>query len=158
VACHPQGVRLRVHPDYRELGLFRHAVANEPSKGDASYKNYLFGLFRNIGINGVADPFTPPSEWINLPAGKPEVWSFMQQEVRKDVAAEQFAFDKAVWDKIGPAKLMTEAELVAAGAPVIMAGLRSENPQELKATRDARQKTVNKAPEASLKGAAPTPA
>lgn len=121
-------------------------------EGDGDSLNYIFGLFRNIGTSGASDPFTPPQAWQDLPSVKTEAWSvlnrgFDHDNIVKgsDLARTQFEQDKAIWDRIGPPKFLVESEVVAAGAPVILAGLRSENPQEPKATRDARKPKSSKA-------------
>jgi hypothetical protein len=124
--------------------------------------NYIFGLFRNCGENAVLDQFTPPKAWTDLPSnGKTELWEFLNSNGASDGPVEltkQYQnVDKAIWDKIGPAKLLTEAEVIAAGAPVILAGLRSENPQEEKYLRDARNDAKNKKKEVSLKATPPMP-
>jgi hypothetical protein len=118
--------------------------------------NYIFGLIRNCGTNAVSDQFTPPKVWTDLPSnGKTELWELIAahgtDQSPKSLTAQYKEVDKAVWDKIGTAKFLTEAEVVAAGAPVIYAGLRSENPQELKATRDARNAEKGKEVQTSLR-------
>lgn len=111
--------------------------------------NHIFGLIRNCGPNARADQFTPPKAWTDLPSnGKTELWEFVDDT--KKLTAQYKAVDQAIWDKIGPAKLLTEAEVVAAGAPVILAGLRSENEQEYKSVREAREQKKGKTAEKSL--------
>lgn len=78
------------------------------------HPNHIFGLFRNIGGSAIKDPFTPPKAWTDLP--------------------EQTKTQMEIW-KEGKTVLMTEADLVAAKAPVIMAGLRSKFPPQEKAVR-----------------------
>ena len=112
-------------------------------KGEGSNLNYLFALFRNIGSGAPADPFTPPQGWRDLPSVGPEAWEQIADP--KALALAQAESQRAVWDKIGPATFLTESEVVAAGAPVIMAGLRSEYPQETKAERDAKLNKPGKA-------------
>ena len=112
-------------------------------KGKGESLNYIFALYRNIGSGAPADPFTPPKAWQDLPSVTPEVWQFVQDP--KEFAQSQSAAQREVWDRIGPPKFLTESEIVAAGAPVILAGLRSENPQEPKATREARKPKPPKA-------------
>jgi hypothetical protein len=117
-------------------------IATELGEDEGDSLNYIFGLFRNIGTNGPSDPFTAPKAWQDLPTVKTEAWTLLNMEGTvhvDDLAKTQFAEDKAIWDRIGPPKFLVESEVVAAGAPVILAGLRSENPQEPKATRDARK-------------------
>ena len=116
------------------------AVSNNPPTGVGSARNYIFGLFRNIGAEGSVDPFTPPKEWTNLPSVKPEAWQAVSDVQFADtgpmlLAKEQFEADKKIWNALGKAKLMTEEEVVAAGAPVILAGKRSQFPQQEKSQR-----------------------
>lgn len=106
-------------------------------RGEGESLNYIFALFRNIGYGAPADPFTPPKAWRDLPSVTPEAWQFVQDP--KTFAQAQSEAQRVVWDRIGPPKFLTESEIVAAGAPVILAGLRSENPQEPKETREARK-------------------
>lgn len=129
----------------KEAGFeFVRAVANSvytgsnlgtPS-GTGSNLNYIFALYRNIGSGAPADPFTPPKAWTKLAEVVPETWQFVQDP--KEFAKAQSAAQRVVWDKIGPPKFLTESEVVSAGAPVTMAGLRSEFPQEPKSVRDAK--------------------
>jgi hypothetical protein len=124
------------------------------SSGKGGHPNYIFMLVRNVGTGNVGDPFTPPKEWTDLPKVTPEAWEEISDPKR--LAAEQYAVQKTVWDKIGPPKFLTEKQVVAAGAPVIYAGLRSEFPQETKASRD--QKKAAKAPKAVADPFATSPA
>jgi len=104
----------------------------------SSHKNYIFALYRNIGRGLVEDPFTPPKAWTDL--SDPYSGDMSPKNV--------FDVQKALWEKNGPTKLLTEAEVVAAGAPVILAGRRKEGaaPEE-KSAREAREsKTPKKAP------------
>lgn len=64
---------------------------------------------------------------------------------------------REIYDSIN-VKFMSEAELVKAGVPVTLAGLRSQNPQELKSTRDARNAKAGKTAEKKLFNTAPEPA
>lgn len=118
-------------------------VLADELQGEGESLNYIFGLFRNIGTGGSSNPFLPPQGWRDLPSVKTEQWSFEGDYA--DLAVTQFNEDRAIWDRIGPATFLSESEIVAAGAPVILAGLRSENPQEPKATRDARKSKPAKA-------------
>jgi hypothetical protein len=112
--------------------------------------NYVFGLFRNIGANKCTNPFAPPEEWTTLPDVMPEAYQALTGSpdnfilYASHVAAKQEEYHKQVWDKIGPAKLLTESEVVAAGAPVILAGKRSEYPQQDKTEREAAENFHNK--------------
>ncbi len=127
-------------------------------------QNHIFGLFRNIGAGAIKDPFTPPKAWTNLPKVVPEAWNAMFSETldvfnddavnakgepieggaeceyssTEMLAKVQRTRQLAVWEKIGPAKFLTEAELVAAKAPVIYAGVRTEFPPEPKAAREKK--------------------
>src|SRR3546814_13991524 len=40
----------------------------------SSHKNYLFGLFRNIGTGYVGNPYKAPTEWTKLEQVVPEAW------------------------------------------------------------------------------------
>jgi hypothetical protein len=92
----------------------------------SSHPNYVFGLFRNIGNAAIADPFAPPKEWTDLP--------------------EQTKTQTEIWEETSPTKLITESEAVAAGATIIMAGKRSQYPQEPKTSRDAKEAAAGKKP------------
>jgi hypothetical protein len=110
---------------------------------DGESLNYVFGLFRNIGQGAPVDPFTPPKEWTDLPQVKKELWQcvgspYADEDSTKNLALQYHKSDTEIWNRIGPVKLLTEAEVVAAGAPVILAGRRSEFPQEEKSGREAR--------------------
>lgn len=113
------------------------SVASTPHTSAGSKLNHVFVLFRNIGTGGPADPFTPPKEWSSLPVVVDEAWHRITDS--KELAKNMFDAHKKSWDAIGPAKFLTEKQVVAAGAPVTLAGLRSEFPQELKNTRDAKK-------------------
>jgi len=103
------------------------------------HPNYLFGLFRNITGSRIKDPFTPPKAWTDLPSVVPEAWQLIKPEDRLTLSSEQTTVHKQHWKETGPTKLLTEKEIVAAGAPVIMAGLRSKFPQQDKAARKLLQ-------------------
>lgn len=107
---------------------------HEGSRGNN--KNYIFMLVRNIGVGGDCDSFTPPSGWEKISGDTPEAWQFLDKDTRTKLAEGQHKSHKKVWDEIGSPKLLSEAEVVAAGAPVIYAGLRSANPQQPKAMRN----------------------
>lgn len=129
-----------------------------------SVTNHLFGLFRNCGADRIKDQFTPPKAWTDLPSnGKMELWEFItpvdnNDETPKGLTKQYREVDKPLFDAL-PTKLLTEAEVIAAGAPVILAGLRSENPQELKDVREKRNAAKGKVAETSLRAqaSAPTP-
>jgi hypothetical protein len=105
--------------------------------------NYVFGMFRNIGTGFITDPFTPPKEWTDLPSVMPEAWETVG--LTPEITEKQRAAHKKAWEALGPAKFMTEAELVAAEVPVIMAGLRSSFPPQAKAAREEAKGLIAKA-------------
>lgn len=104
-------------------------LANPDKPTGGSHKNYLFGLFRNIGNGAVPDPFAPPSAWTAL--------------------GENTKTQREIYDSIA-VKFLTRKQLEDAGVPVTLAGLRSTNPQELATTREARNKKAGKTSEAKL--------
>lgn len=114
-------------------------LTGEPSNSNA---NYIFGLFRNIGNGAIKDQFTPPKQWLDLPEVKAEPWQNMTEEQRKDATDAMRVIDTDVWNKIGKPTFLTEEEVVAAGAPVVYAGIRSKFPQQTKAERDAAMSAV----------------
>jgi hypothetical protein len=92
--------------------------------------NYVFALFRNNGPNAVADQFTPPPGWTDLPSVKKETWELIPPSERKQLTKDQVAADQTIWDKIGPAKLYSQQELVAAGVPITLAAIRTPFPPQ----------------------------
>jgi hypothetical protein len=113
--------------------------------GESRNKNYLFGLFRNVGATYVSDPFLPPPEWTDLPEVVPEAWGYLN-DYSKELAREQREAQLPLYNSLPKDAFLTEAELEAMGVPVTLAGIRSDFPQELKSVREARKS----------KGAAPT--
>jgi hypothetical protein len=111
--------------------------------------NYVFALFRNVGPNAVKDQFTPPAAWTDLPDVVPEPWRSLPdtKKLTADIAAAQ----KPFYYKLPNNAFLSEEEVTKAGAPVVLAGLRSTNPQEAKTTRDNRQKAQNVAKAVPLK-------
>lgn len=112
------------------------------------HTNYLFGLFRNIGNGFIEDPFKPPKAWSDLDTVMPEVWDacFDTDTGGKHLAEAQRKYHRAIWDIRGPTDIMTLSEVEKSGAPVIMAGMRTEFPPEPKAKRDeklAKRKETN---------------
>lgn len=95
----------------------------------SSHPNYLFGLFRNITGSRIKDPFKAPAAWTNLP-----------DPYNGDMSPENMTkVQKDHWLANSPTKLMKKSEIVAAGAPVIMAGLRTQYPPEPEATRESKK-------------------
>jgi hypothetical protein len=74
-----------------------------------------------------------------LPIAAPEAWTRLHDT--KGLAKESHEAQTKIWNQIGPAKLLTEAEVVAAGAPVILAAKRTNRPQQKKEEREALEKT-----------------
>ncbi len=99
--------------------------ADDYEENGSSHPNYIFALFRNIGRGKINDPHQPPKEWLDLP--------------------EQTKSQLEIWKENSPTKLISEAEAIAAEAPVYLAGIRSDSPQELKSYREARTTNLNKA-------------
>lgn len=100
---------------------------------------YLFMLARNIGKGNDGNPHKPPKEWQKL-GGTAPLYDLVGEKRTKELANITHEQQTKVWNDIGPAKFLTEEEVVAAGAPVILAAQRTKVPQESKANREARQK------------------
>jgi hypothetical protein len=92
--------------------------------------NHMFGLFRNCGSNSVADQFTPPKSWTDLPSVKREAWELIPAEERKVLTSEHKNADKVIWDKLGPAKMYTQKELEEAGIPITLQAIRTQFPPQ----------------------------
>lgn len=127
------------------IRCFDNSVYTGPNLGGglSPHKNYLFGLFRNIGGGKVENPFQPPKQWTDLPHVSPEQWDF-NERWGTDLTAfadEQAEAQLRIWNKHGPTKILTEKEVTDAGAPVIVAGLRTLFPPQLKSERDEAMKT-----------------
>lgn len=118
----------------------------------SSKPNYLFGLFRNIASGRVKDPFTPPKGWTDLDKVVPEAWEHIKDP--EGLAKEQTEVHTKLWNNLPKGEFYSRKELEDAGVPVTLAGLRSKNPQEPAATREARTNLASK--DAPKK--APTPA
>lgn len=100
-------------------------------------QNHIFGLFRNIGQGSITDPFTPPKQWRDLPEVVPEPYRHLDVGEGFEMANLQRTAQRKVWDSHVPKPFLTKAEVVKAGAPVILAGLRSKFPQQDEAARKA---------------------
>lgn len=122
-------------------------------------RNHMFVLVRNVGANALKDQFTPPKVWTDLPSIVPEAWEFIED--RPGVTAKIAKGQKGPYDAL-PTKFLSEAELVKAGAPVVVSGLRSEyHRPQLKSKREAMNpdgsaRTAPKEKTPSLKAPAPT--
>jgi len=110
----------------------------------SSHKNYIFGLFRNVGAGSVEDQFTPPKEWTDLPTVVPEAWGHIPDPI--SLTHEVMEAQLPLYKALGPVKFYTEAELEAAGVPVTVAGRRSDKPQQLKKNRKDSAKSEKAAP------------
>lgn len=116
------------------------------SSTGGSSQNHIFVLIRNIGSGNIADPYTPPKAWTDLSLVVPEMWNYLSVPP-KSLSEMSHAKQTECWNKIGPAKFVTEEELEAAGAPVILAAKRDYTRQQEKSQRKEKAK-----PTASLKG------
>lgn len=114
-------------------------TATIDEKSCSPHPNYLFGLFRNVGSGAIEDPFTPPKEWTDLPSVIPETWQRYSNGDMTTFATEVQSKQLELYNALPKGVFLTEAELVKDGVPVTVAGLRSENMQELKSNRDARK-------------------
>ena len=111
---------------------------SQPS-GTGSSMNHIFGLFRNIGQGASGNPLVPPSAWTSLPKVVDEAWEMIPSLGIAAFVSKQNEDQTKIWNDIGPAKLLTEAQVIKAGAPVVLAGLRSKFPQQDKKLRKAIQ-------------------
>ena len=105
------------------------APLSKTSKGQNV--QYLFMLARNIGKGNVSNPYKPPVGW----KGPSPLYELCGDEETRSLAEETHAKHTAVWNDIGPAKFLTEEEVQAAGAPVILAARRTNVPQQSKSKR-----------------------
>lgn len=137
--------------------VYSGSALGSPTANVNNNDNYIFGLFRNIGRGGLKDPFTPPKEWTDLPKVKTEVWDFVSLAPDdnawnwNELTKTQHTEDTSVWNAIGKPTFLTEAQVVAAGAPVTLAGRRSKYPQQVKSARESVEalEAMNKAPVAN---------
>lgn len=123
------------------------------SSNRSPHINYIFALYRNVGNGQVKDPLTPPKAWTDLPSVVPETWQLInpndttvfdgKKEVTVSSIESYMAVSNAaqleVYNKLPKGEFYSEEELTKAGVPIIVAGKRSTNPQELKSQRDARE-------------------
>lgn len=105
-----------------------------PTATANSNDNHIFALIRNIGVNALKDPFTPPKAWTDLPEIKTPYVGWEGDSETLTLAQHQQ--DTAIWECLGPAKLLTEAEAEkAAPGALWYAGVRNKYPQQLKSAR-----------------------
>jgi len=115
------------------------SVYNGPDvdrKGGHPHRNYVFGLFRNIGYGRVTDPFKAP-----------DAWTALDDPYKGDMTPKNMGkVQRTLWDALGKPKFLTEAQVREAGAPVTLAGRRLPGAApETKEVRDARTKQEQKA-------------
>lgn len=128
------------------VGAGQSLLVGEPGVGTSV--NHVFALFRNIGAGALRDPFSPPKEWTDISSTHPEPWEIFAEAdnvTPETYARAQREAQLLVWNRIGPVTFMTEKEVVAAGAPVFMAGERSRFPPQEKSVRE-REKGKDKPP------------
>lgn len=118
-------------------------IAKAGQSTTSSHPNYLFGLFRNIGTGAVADPYTPPKEWTDLPSVAPETWEALGLDSVGLTARVQEA-QLPLYNALPKGQFMSEKELEEAGVPVIYAGVRSRLPQQPKPQREQAVADMNK--------------
>ena len=86
-------------------------VPLEPVEGKYSHKNHIFALFRNISDDAVADPFTPPGAWLNIPEPTTphEIWHSRKTKIygESEIKGHDPAETKAVSNPFA-AKAVTE--------------------------------------------------
>ena len=106
--------------------------------------NYIFGLFRNIGVGKIGNPFAPPREWLDLESGVREVFDQLSPDQLASLNASREQLHLRRWNEIGPANLYTKEQLKADGVPITFAGRRSEFPQESESIREQKLKDKEK--------------
>jgi len=124
------------------------------TSGGSINKNYLFGLFRNVGYSYVDNPFRPPNEWIDLPDVVPELYDLICN-VSREMSEEQRQAQLPLFKALPKGKFYTEKELDELKVPVTLAGKRSPHPQELREYRKDNVST-NKAKPAPFASAPAT--
>lgn len=99
--------------------------------------NYVFALFRNVSDDDsssrVADQFTPPKQWLDLPSVVPEAWERIED--RQGLTDAITDAQRPLYDALPKGVFYSEAELEAEGVPVTYAGQRSTKPQQSKKER-----------------------
>lgn len=110
-------------------------LLGNPDFSRSSHKNYIFALFRNIGNGAVEDPFTPPEAWLDIEGGVASAVDCIPETERPKLIETHREFNTAVWNRIGKPKWLTREEVIAAGAPVVLAGKRSMFPQQTEEKR-----------------------
>ncbi len=112
------------------------STAKEVGKSSRSpHKNYLFGLFRNVGAGTVSDTFTPPKEWTDLESTFKEPWEYMTKKQREEATKVAFDAHLKQFGALPSDAWMSEEELEKQGVPVTLAGKRSRYPEQSKSAR-----------------------
>lgn len=129
--------------------------------GASAHKNYIFGLFRNVGAGSVEDTFTPPAAWTELESQYKEPWEYLTENQRKDATEQAFKAHLPMFKKLPKDEWLSEDELVKAGVPITLAGKRSRYPEQLKSERETllkADKNITQPKTAAFKAAASTTA
>lgn len=112
--------------------------------------NYIFGLFRNIGVGKISNPFAPPPEWTSLEGGVDELYQLSGETISDldgllhDMQKNREEIHLKRWNEIAFAKLYSKEQLKADGVPITYAGRRSEFPQESETAREQKLKDKEK--------------
>lgn len=106
------------------------------------HPNHVFGMFRNITNNRIKNPLMPPKIWKDLPSVVPEAWELIPARSVTPFIKLQSDAQIEIWKKNSPTKLLTKQEVLAAGAEVTLAGIRSPDKQELESVRKARHERI----------------
>src|SRR3546814_10793353 len=77
----------------------------------SSHKNYLFGLFRNIGTGYVGNPYKAPTEWTKLEQVVPEAWQMLSKDEMKELNQKNQEHHLQRWHEIGKVKFLHEEDL-----------------------------------------------
>lgn len=109
------------------------STLGKPSK-EGSNLNHLFGLFRNIGQGGPSNPFEAPKQWTELPQVIPEAYKLLSTGTQEEISEGQHKAHTKLYEEL-PKKLLTEKEIEEAKAPVMLSGLRSLFPPQVKEER-----------------------
>lgn len=118
-------------------------------------RNYLFGLFRNVGPQPVKNPFEPPKAWAEIGGeGVESVTTHYSQDNLKAIADSQKEFHAKKWAELEDKfTVYTQKQLEKDGVPIWMAGRRSDKPQQLLINREEVEEQQKK--DAPQKKAAP---
>jgi hypothetical protein len=126
---------------------------SSPAASDASdsYLNHIFMLVRNCGTSGAKNPFMPPKVWQDLPSVVPEVWATASEASWREMTDAQRKVQYDLYKALPGPAWKTAAEVKAEGIEVILAGMRSQFPQQTQSARDAKLKELKltEAPESN---------